>query len=96
MHVYLVVHEKIPNHRMRIHKAPCSERIKTINSSVVGVYSSFEMANNKAYEYFHEDLELECTDDECDEGCYYWSSIDGGGDINTFDESVFVKRVRCN
>lgn len=80
---------------MRINRPQFNERIRTINTEFIGAFDSFEAANVKASAYFHETLELECTDDECEEGCYYWSSSDGGGDTGIFDESVFVHKISC-
>ena len=91
MHVYLVIHEKLPSNGMKVNRSHFNEKIRSVNTEIVGVYSSFDAAKAKA----HESLELECTDDECDEGCFYWSAVDGEGDNTMFDESVLVKRVKC-
>lgn len=95
MHVYLVIHEKLPSNGMKVNRPQFNEKIRSVNTEIVDVYSSFDAAKAKAHHHFHESLELECTDDECDEGCFYWSAVDGEGDNTMFDESVLVKRVKC-
>jgi hypothetical protein len=64
MHVYyLVIHEKLPSSGMRINRPHFNERIRTVNTEFIGVFDSFEADDAKASAYFHETLELECTDD---------------------------------
>ena len=51
-YVYLVIHDRLPTYSMYFRDEMYSEPIETVNSTVVGVYTTQSKADRTAREYF--------------------------------------------
>jgi len=70
-----------------MNRAPYSEEIETINSQVVGVYSTYDKANAEARRFFFNERGLSHSDDSDLDALFCY---DGDMNISTFMETVDV------
>ena len=89
MKVYLVIHTKHPTYSMYMNRGQYSEDIETINSEVIGVYSSYKKAEAKARRFFFNELGLTHSDDCELDGLFCYDA--DGEDVGTFMETVDVE-----
>ena len=89
MKVYFVIHTKHPTYSMYMNRGQYSEDIETINSEVIGVYSSYKKAEAKARRFFFNELGLTHSDDCELDGLFCYDA--DGEDVGTFMETVDVE-----
>lgn len=85
--VYLVIHDLIPTYSMHFRDEMYSEPIQTVNSTVIGVYTSHRKAQTAAYRYFFNDLGYDDNGESENGGFFYH---DDNGECGTWDEEVWV------
>ena len=88
MKVYIVIHELLPRYEMYMNQAPYSEEIETINSQVIGVYSTYNKAKAEARRFFFNERGLTHSDDSDLDALFCYDA--DGADNNTFMETVDV------
>ena len=71
-----------------MNQAPYSEEIETINSQVIGVYSTYNKAKAEARRFFFNERGLTHSDDSDLDALFCYDA--DGADNNTFMETVDV------
>jgi len=91
--VYLVVHDLLPTYSMYFDNDVYSKPIETVNSTIVGVYTTEAKAEIAAERYFFNTLGYH-DNGTSTLGGYYYSNPEGNS--GTWDEEVYVTRQTVN